>query len=448
MKEFAEMSLEELLREGGHACSCGRTHTTGLKFLRVGQGAVRSVPEALRFLEKKKPFVVSDANTYAAVGKRVEEVLREAGVSFVSYVFPEQEERLEPDEYACGALAMAFDNSCDIVMGVGSGVVNDCCKILARTAKIPSMIVGTAPSMDGYASNSASMVENHIKVSLYCACPAAIIADIDIIKEAPTRMLWAGLGDIVAKYTALAEWRITNVVNDEFYCENIAGLVRRSIRRVVENADKLMQRAPEAVQAVTEGLILSGVAMDFAKCSRPASGLEHYFSHMWEMRALAKGERSDLHGIQVGVGVCLELPVLEKIKALTPDRDAAEKAVLAFSNDEWEKEMHEAFGPLADTIIRAEHEKYHKNDLAGHHDRIRRIVERWPEIVRAIDEEIPAADELLPMMRATGMPTTPEELGLTMQDVHDAFIGSREIRDKYLISSLLWDLGMLHGFMY
>lgn len=447
MKEFAQMTLEELLREGGHACPCGRTHTTGLKFLRVGQGVVETVPEALRFLKKGKPFVVSDVNTYRAAGRRVEEILREAGIPFVSYVYPETMEHLEPDEYACGALAMDFDPSCDIVLGVGSGVVNDCCKVLAHAAKVPSMIVGTAPSMDGYASNSASMIRGNIKVSLYCASPVAIIADIDIIREAPTRMLWAGLGDMMAKYTALAEWRVTRLVNDEFYCENIAGLVRGSVRRVVENADRLMQRAPEAVQAVTEGLILSGVAMDFAKCSRPASGLEHYFSHMWEMNALAHGKQSDLHGIQVGVAVCLELPILEKIKALAPERETAEQAMLAFSNEDWENEMHEIFGATAPAIIRAEHEKYHKNDRAGHDARLRRILACWPEIVRAIVEEVPSADTLIPIMRATGMPTTPQELGLDAKDVRDAFIGSREIRDKYLVSSLLWDLGLLHDFL-
>ena len=448
MKEFSQMTFEELLREGGHACSCGRTHTTGLKFLRVGKGAVEALPEALAFLGKGKPFVVADANTQLAAGRRVLEVLRRAGIPFVSYVFPEQEERLEPDEYACGALAMAFDPSCDVVVGVGSGVINDCCKILAHTAKIPSVIVGTAPSMDGYASNSASMVVNRIKVSLYCASPVAILADTDIMKDAPTRMLWAGLGDMLAKYTALAEWRISHEVNGEFYCEKIAQLVRESVRRVVENADKLMQRAPEAVEAVVKGLILSGVAMDFAKCSRPASGLEHYFSHMWEMSALAKGERSDLHGIQVGVGVCLELPVLEKLLTFVPDKEAAERAVMAITNDEWEKQVREIFGPTANEIIRLEHMQYHKNDKAGHDGRLRRIIERWPEILRAIREEVPTSEELLPLMRATGMPTTPQEIGLGKKDVHNAFIGSREIRDKYLLSSLLWDLGVLNEFYY
>lgn len=446
MKEFSQMTFDELLREGGHACSCGRTHTTGLKFLRVGQGVVETVPEALAFIGKSKPFVVSDANTYRAAGKRVEKILRDAGIPFVSYIYPEQEERLEPDEYACGALAMNFDPSCDVVLAVGSGVVNDCCKILAHTAKIPSIVVGTAPSMDGYASNSASMVVNHIKVSLYCASPVAIIADIDIIKEAPTRMLWAGLGDMVAKYCALAEWRTTHAVNGEFYCENIANFVRTAVKRVVDNADKLMQRAPEAVQAVIEGLILSGVAMDFAKCSRPASGLEHYYSHMWEMMALAKGQRSELHGISVGVGVCLALPMIERLKTLMPDREKAEQMMMDFTNEAWEAEVRGIFGSMADTIIALEHEQYHKNDRAGHDKRLKNIVARWDEIVAAFDEEVPAADVLLPLMKATGMPTTPEELGLTKQDVLNAFIGSREIRDKYLLSSLLWDMGLLHEF--
>jgi glycerol-1-phosphate dehydrogenase [NAD(P)+] len=448
MERFSEMALNELLVPGGHACACGRTHTTGLKFLRVGRGAISAIPEALRFLNKSKPFVVSDANTYRAAGMQVEAILKSAGIPFCSYTYPESAGHIEPDEHAVGCLTMAMDPSCDIVMAVGSGVINDCCKVLAHAAGIPSLAVGTAPSMDGYASNSASMIRSKIKVTLYNACPAAIIADTDIMKDAPLRMLWAGLGDMLAKYNAICEWRISNIVTGEFYCENIAGLVRKSVAKVTENADGLVLRAPEAVEAVIEGLILSGVAMDFAKISRPASGLEHYFSHIWEMEALRNGRESDLHGIQVGVGLCLTLPVLDRLRAYVPNRKTAEDAMAGFSNDAWESEMRAIFGATAEELIPMEHTMWHKNDPEAHRKRLDILLSRWDEILRTIDEEVPDTKALLAMMRKTGMPTTAEELGLTAAQARSAFIGSREIRDKYLTTSLLWDLGVLHTFGY
>ena len=448
MKTFSDMSIAELLAAGGHHCTCGRTHTTGLKFLRVGPGTISAIPEALKFLGRRKPFVVSDVNTYRAAGAKVEERLTNAGIPYTSFIYPESNGHIEPDEYAVGSLTMAFDPTCDIVLAVGSGVINDCCKVLAFSSGIPSMAIGTAPSMDGYASNSAAMIQNKIKVSLYNATPAAIIADTDIMKEAPMRMLWAGLGDMLAKYNAICEWRISNIVTGEFYCENIASLVRRSVKKVVDNAEQLVKRSPDAVEAVVEGLILSGVAMDFAKISRPASGLEHYFSHLWEMEALREGGESDLHGIQVGVGLCLTLPLYDKIRVLRPDRNTAEEAMRNYSDESWEKEMKEIFGRAAEEVIACEHEKWHQNDRAGHASRLNNLIGRWDEILQAIDEEEPDTQELIGLMRRTGMPTAPEELGLNARQVHNAYIGSREIRNKYLLSSMLWDLGLLHVIGY
>ncbi len=440
-KPFAAMTLEELISAQGHACGCGRTHHTGLQFLRTGAGVLAQLPDALRFLNKKKPFVVADVNTYQAAGEQVIRILKAAGVEYSLYVYPAACGHIEPDELAMGRLTMAYDPTCDVVLAVGSGVINDCCKVLAHAAHVPSMVVCTAPSMDGYASNSSSMVCERLKTSLYNACPAAILADIDIIKEAPMRMLWAGLGDMLAKYNALCEWRISHVIVEEYYCENIAGLMRASVQKIVQHAAQLVERDPAAVQAVVEGLILSGVAMDFAKISRPASGLEHYFSHMWEMEALRNGTHADLHGICVGVGLCLTLPLYEMLRE-KPSRAHAEATYCAFSAEKWEAQMRDIFGTSAQDVIDGE-ARWQKNDAQKHAQRLNRIFANWHAITAAIDEELPSTQAILSLMKALGMPTTPEELGLDAAATRRALVGSREIRDKYLLNSLLWDLGLL-----
>lgn len=442
MKRFDEMSLEELLRPEGHACACGMRHQTGLRFLRIGQGAIQAVPEAIRFLNKKKPFLVADANTWKAAGEKTAALLREAGIPFSSYIFPAARGHIEPDESAVGALTMAFDPTCDLVLAVGSGVMNDCSRVLAHAVGAGHMVVGTAPSMDGYASNSSSMIVDRIKTSLYACCPQAIIADVDIMRQAPMRMLWAGLGDMLAKYNALCEWRIAHIATGEFYCENVARLVRSSVRKVSQNAAGLVQRAPEAVQAVVEGLVLSGVAMDFAKNSRPASGLEHYFSHMWEMEALRQGKHADLHGICVGVGLCLTLSLYDELKRHAPSRQEADQVYAAFSQDTWEREMREIFGTLADSVIDCE-KKWGKNAPEKHESRLSNLLSHWDEALQIMEEELPAAETVLSAMCQAGMPTTAGELGLDDGAVLRAYLGSREIREKYLLSSMLWDLGLL-----
>ncbi len=437
------MTLSELTREEGIRCSCGRVHRCQLRYFKAEKGAVKYLPEALKLRGRKHPMVVMDPNTEKAGGEKVRRVLDQAGIPHTDFVFPVSKEKMEPDEYAMGALTMALDPSCDVILAVGSGVINDCCKVMAHACGKPSMVVCTAPSMDGYCSNSASMIQNHIKVSLYNGCPEAIIADTDILATAPDIMLQAGLGDMLAKYVSVCEWRISHIVYDDPYCEEIAGMVRACLKRIVDHADGLMKREPEALQAVLEGLVISGISMAFAEISRPASGLEHYFSHIWEMQALQRGIPSDLHGIQVGVGTLLVLWIYEHMLNMEEvDVAKAEKAMADFSQEKWEKTMEEIFGPIAPSILAIE-EKVGKNRPETQQRHLKRIVDNWPEIRKIIEEELPSRDSIYALMSRCGMPLTPKDLNLTKEDTLHALKGSREIRDKYLTSSLLWDLGLL-----
>lgn len=439
---FSSMSPEQLIASGGHQCYCGRYHETGLKYLKIEAGAVRYIPDALRRLGYKKPFIACDLNTYKAAWSRVEQALKLGEINYVLSILDSAS--LEPNENTVGALCMAFDPCCDVVLAIGSGVINDSCKVLAHMAHIPSMVVATAPSMDGYASNSSSMIQNRVKVTLYTACPVAVIADIDILKEAPIRMLQAGIGDMLAKYISICEWGISNLVTGEYYCENIAGLVRQSLKKCVEAAHGLANREPKAVQAITEGLILSGIAMSFARVSRPASGLEHYFSHIWEMMALDRCHHNDLHGIQVAVGTYITFRLYDYIRSIHPSRHKAEAFIAGFDNTAWEEQIRMIFGKAAEVVISREHKIYHKNDPVLHKERLDKIICHWEEILAIINRELPPTEELSNLMQSLEMPMEPSDIGIGREDVYAAFIGSRDLRDKYLTSSLLWDLGLLH----
>lgn len=443
MPRFDQMSLKELIRPEGFDCECGRHHVCALQYLKIGRGAVESVPEMLAAMGKKRPFVVCDQNTYEVAGRRVCEILDRAGVEHGLYVIPGK--RISPAEWGVGSALMHYDPRCDMLLGVGSGVVNDTCKVLAHAIGVPSAIVGTAPSMDGYASNSSSMEVNHVKVSLYNHAPVGILLDSEILAQAPMRMLWAGLGDMVAKYIAVCEWRISHIVTGEFYCESIAQMMRSALKKIVDASDGITKRDPDAIQSIAEGLVVAGMAMAYAEISRPASGLEHYFSHMWEMMALERGVPYDLHGIQVGVGTVLSMKLYRKIRQIQPDRAKAEAHMKAFSRADWEAQVRRIFGKTADEIIAIE-DKTHKNDPARHAKRLDNLVNHWDEILKIIDEELPDYDALYQTMAKTGMPMRPSEINVPMDDVVDAFIGARDIRDKYLSCSFLWDLGLTDEF--
>ncbi len=449
MPDFSKMSLNELVRPEGYACSCGKTHVCALKYLNIGRGAVGGVADMVRAMGRRRPFVVCDENTWEVAGRRVDELLAGAGIEHGLYVIPKEKPenvRIAPAEWEVGSVIMHFDPACDMFLAVGSGVVNDICKVTAHACGVPTAVVGTAPSMDGYASNSSSMEMNHVKVSLYNHGPEGILLDSDILAQAPMRMLWAGLGDMVAKYLAVCEWRISHLVTGEYYCEDVAELMRAALRKVMAGADGIADRDVDAIQSIAEGLVVAGIGMAYAEISRPASGLEHYFSHMWEMMALERGVPYDLHGIQVGVGTLLTMKICRKLLAeATPDRARAEAAMAAFDPAAWEAQVRRIFGKTADQILAIE-AKTHKNDPARHARRLDNIVAHWDEICGIVREELPDYDALHRVMAATGMPLTPGDIGLPVQDVVDAFVGARDIRDKYLFCSLIWDLGLTDAF--
>ena len=442
MIRFSDASIEALIDRNGYDCACGRHHQMDMDYVKICSGAVSFIPEALEKIGAKHPFVVCDVNTKKAAWDKVKAVLEGAGIAYDFFCFPM--EQVEPDEHAMGAMLLAFDPKCDCVLGIGSGVINDSCKVLAHAVGRKQMIVGTAPSMDGYASSSSSMVINGCKVSLINACPAAIICDVDIIKDAPMRMLHAGLGDMLAKYIGLCEWRIVEIINGEYYCENVAGLMRASLDKIVENAPGLRRRDPVAVQATVEGLVLSGIAMSYAGTSRPASGMEHYFSHLWEMMALERKAPYELHGIQVGVGTLLALKTYDQIRRIVPDKEKGLAFVRHFDTAKWEAEMRRIFGSAAETLIEQEYTTLHNNDAAAHAERLERIVARWDDIQKIIAEELPDTEKIVALMREVEAPMQPADIGISDQDTIDAFMYARNTRNKYLTSSMLWDLGLLY----
>ena len=440
---FAKMTLKELTAPGGYSCSCGRRHCCEIRYLDISRGAIRNLPEMLRTLGSKKPFLFGDRNTFEAAGKAAEKVLDEAGIPYVSYVLPM--DRPKPGEWETGSVVMHFDPSCDLLLAVGSGVINDIGKVVSHATGVPNAVIGTAPSMDGYASNSSSMEVNKVKVTLYNHAPSGILLDTEILAKAPMRMLQAGFGDMIAKYIAICEWQISNIAAGEYYCEEVAEMMREALRKVTAGADSIPARDPDAIGAIAEGLVLAGIAMAYAQISRPASGLEHYFSHMWEMMALERDEPYDLHGIQVGVGTVLTLRLYRHIRALKPSREKAEAHMRAFREEDWEKEVKRVFGKTAPEVLEIE-KTAHKNDPKEHALRLTRILDNWDRMLEIMDKELPDPDWIQEKMRLIGEPMLPSDLGISEQDTLDAFTASRDIRAKYLTSTLLWDLGEMEDF--
>ena len=420
-------------------CKCGKAHTFDSEVI-TGKGAINQLSQIVKKFNAKKVFVIADKNTFSAAGEKTYKMLEENEIKVFNYIF--KNDCLEPNEENVGLAIMNFNPSCDVVVGVGSGVINDIGKLVANVSGKPYIIVATAPSMDGYASATSSMTMDGLKTSLDSKCADVIIGDTDILCNAPVKMMLSGLGDMIAKYVSICEWRISNLITGEYYCEEISELVRKSLKKCVDNAEGLLQRDEEAVKAVFEGLIICGAAMKFAGVSRPASGIEHYLSHIWDMRGVEFGTATELHGIQCAVGTLISIKLYEKIRNISPNKQKALEYTKSFDLCAWNEELRMFLGKGAESMIALE-KKEQKYDIEKHKERLQVIVDNWDNIKQIMDEELPTYGCMKKLFEQLGMPTSMKEIGLDETILPMTFKATKDIRNKYVLSRLCLDLGVI-----
>ncbi|MBR4075182.1 MAG: iron-containing alcohol dehydrogenase [Firmicutes bacterium] len=269
----------------------------------------------------------------------------------------------------------------------------------------------------------------------------AIIGDTDILKGAPYRMIAAGLGDLLGKYTCLCDWKIAKLINDEHYCPTLVELVENCIQGVLKDADKAAGRDPEVLGNIMEGLVLTGVAMSLYGNSRPASGCEHHMSHYWEMMFEQAGKRAVPHGTQVSVGTVLILKLVEALKAMKIDFNAAREAAKAYDQAQWEADIHAAYGPAAPGVIEME-AKAKKNETTARLARIDSMEQNWDGIL-ALLNELPSSETVMELLRSLDSPCLPAEIDVDETMLKNTFMFCKEVRARYTILQMVWDLGLL-----
>jgi glycerol-1-phosphate dehydrogenase [NAD(P)+] len=188
-----------------------------------------------------------------------------------------------------------------VILGVGGGKVIDVAKYCAFLGNTPFISVPTAASHDGISSPRASIKDSQRPTSIEAKSPLAIVADIDIIAQAPPRLMASGCGDIIAKYTAVRDWKLSHKIKGEYYGAYTGSLVMMSAFSIIKNADVIKKNPKVGYRIVLEALIGCGIAMGIAGSSRPCSGSEHLFSHALDILA----PKPALHGEQCGVGTIM-----------------------------------------------------------------------------------------------------------------------------------------------
>lgn len=388
------MDLQKVL-DNLKNCPCGKTHTFDTKVVEIGSGITERAGEILANAGfPKKLLVVGDDNTMR-VSEGLLDSLASAGFDVakkliyrdMKYARVEQVREVE-------LLAREVDG----IISVGTGSLNDICRVASFELDKKFCIFATAPSMDGFASDTAPIIENEFKNSWQARQPMVILADTKILAKAPAELKSAGFGDMVAKYLGILEWRIANLVIDEYYCPAVAQITLDALEKCCSLADKVTADDEESAGAIMEALVLSGLAMKLAGCSRPASGAEHVVSHFWECYKLARGIWPEYHGKKVGVATVILMQVYhnlaERMPTVEPTKDMTNwDEVYAQFSEKQLPEVKKLNNPTITDKIDPE-----------------RLRECWPEICRLIKETLPSTEKLISLMNAAGCATTPEEV--------------------------------------
>ena len=388
-------------------------------------------------------LIVADENTWTVAGERLTESLREAGCELAEpLIFPGQ-----PVLYASIENSVVIQEAIRAAqatpIALGSGTINDLVKLAAFEEGRDYACVGTAASMDGYTGAGAPMTENGVKATRNCKAPVAVIMDLDVVAAAPPIMTASGYGDLVAKIPGGADWILADYTDIEPIDTDVWTMVQSGVTTALSRPADLAAGNADAFDGLVEGLCLSGLAMQAYGGTRPASGAEHYFSHLWEIEGLGAERTPPLsHGFKVAVGSLAMCAFYEALLA----RDIADVnlAAAAAARKPWdgiEADIRSLFdGALADHAVRETKAKYAAgDDLVA---RLQPLVAQWPAAVEKLRAQLVTTAELSEMLRLAGAPSRPDDIGLTADDVRAIFPKAMYYRSRYTALDVAWELGI------
>ncbi len=412
------LNIMEIVRSFAGCCPCcGREHKTAIEDVRIESGAVRRVGDVLKQNHfEKRLLLVADRNTLRAADGILDSL---ADFEVEMHIYDEIRVATMEHVQELERLLSGRDIS---VLSVGTGSVNDPCRLASARQNKRLCIFATAPSMDGFASNSSPIVADGFKFSYPAKSPEVIIGDTRILAAAPTALKSAGFGDMVAKYPALIDWQVSSLLTDEVYCPGIAALTRKAIDDLMGMADRVTQNDEETAGAIFASLLLTGIGMSFAQNTRPASGAEHIIAHLMECVELRDGIIPNYHGEDVGVCTLFTLEFYNRL---------AELSVVQTRPDQpdWE-DIYRFYGSMADDVKRINAKDPQIAQVSP--DAIR---ENWENICAAI-HSVPSHRECAEAMRKAGCKMTLADIGKSRELFDDCVKYSPYMRNRITLMRL------------
>ena len=410
--------IKELVK-GIHNCPCGKDHSCPTEAVEIGSGVLPKIVDLCAGYEKI--LLVADQNTYRVCGAEVEKLLGAKVEDLVLYRTGDKP--LIPNEEALDKLEAAVTGETQLIVGVGSGVINDLCKQISFAKNLPYYIVATAPSMDGYTSVGSALILKGMKVTLNARPPKAIVADTKVLQSAPLDMIQAGVGDILGKHSCLNDWKLAALIRGEYFCQKVYDLVYEAVETVGQLTEAAVSRDEAALGALMEALVAVGFEMSYVGNSRPASGSEHHLSHYFEITGILDDAPYFSHGIDVIYSAVVTAAVRDKVLRTEKPK--------AFCHDAaaWEKEIRRIYSTSADEVVKLQDKMgWYKED--GYQN----VCEKW-DAIKAVIAEAPNEARMLEMVKRIGLDYSEFVKLYGQKKIDDAVLYAKDLKDRYTV---LW----------
>ena len=419
------------------------------KALIIGRGVVSRTAEMFgNLFEGCTAVVVADENTWKVAGQDVQNSLDAAGVlSDEPYIFPAEDFYAEWQHIE--ALKSYLQTKDVIAIAVGSGVINDTVKLVSHLLGRRYMCVGTAASMDGFTAYGASITKDGNKQTFDCPAPLGFVMDSEIAAAAPKELAASGYADLIAKIPAGADWMIADVVGNEKVDEFAWDLVQNGLKESLSDPAAVFAGDVEKTQALADGLLMSGFAMQAIQSSRPASGTEHQYSHCWDMEDLCFEGKHVSHGFKVGIGTLVSTAELEFLLEKGLENIDVDACVDAWKSwDEMESEIRTLMvgkpGHIARALVEAKGKYVDKEGLRRQLETLKAM---WPELSMKIREQIISFDQVRENLRLVGAPYEPEMIGVTRERFRQTVSYIPFMRSRFTNIDVIYRLGWMDEFI-
>lgn len=269
--------------------------------LKVGKGTLNRLGTYMKCSGFEQAVIYFGNGLIDMFGMGVMESLKEEGVNVLEY---RELDSVDIDDIV--DLAFAIDAKAQVIVGIGGGKVIDAAKYAAYLRKLPFFSVPTSSSSDGFSSASASLIVNGRRTSVPAHMAYGIVVDTDVLKSAPVKFLYSGIGDMVSKITALYDWSYEEACGCSVVNDFAMMVAKKAVNSFVRTPFKSIQD-DLFLKELVDSLAMSGIANEIAGGSAPTSGSEHLISHALDKML----EVPQLHGIQVGIATYLMSRVQE-----------------------------------------------------------------------------------------------------------------------------------------